>query len=338
MEEKEKKLNIVKVLFVIVLILICAFIIKKVIYDKNDTNKQINIENNNEINVSNQEENIENKEKIDEKEETVETFSNVEENKGYKLNHLENNQSSFGELNVPVFKKSEKNIKLPVLIYHGFFTPMISEADDPYRLMCSADLFEEQVTTLLDKGYTFITLEDIYKYDKGWIGLPEKNVCITMDDGWKGNYTDAFGVLKKYNIPATIFIVEELVGTRDYFTWEQAKEMYDTGLVKIHVHGKKHVSATGYQKESLQNAYNSTHSKIEEILGEKITKIMAYPAGDCSENTIKWLKEAGFEIQVQTKYGTVNKSRNLDLTALGRIRAEKASGKSILSTIENASN
>ena len=159
-----------------------------------------------------------------------------------------------------------------------------------------------------------------------------------MDDGWKGNYTDAFGVLKKYNIPATIFIVEELVGTRDYFSWDEAKEMYDSGLVKIHVHGKKHVSATGYQKEGLQNAYNSTHSKIEEVLGEKIRKIMAYPAGDCSNNTINWLKDAGFEIQVQTKYGTVNRSRDLNLTALGRIRAEKASGKSILSTIESASN
>ena len=64
---------------------------------------------------------------------------------------------------------------------------------------------------------------------------------------------------------------------------------------------------------------------------------MAYPAGDCSASTIEWLKEAGFEIQVQTKYGTVNKSKDLDLTELGRIRAEKTSGATILKTIESAS-
>ena len=69
-------------------------------------------------------------------------------------------------------------------------------------------------------------------------------------------------------------------------------------------------------------------------MGEKIQKIMAYPAGKSSQDTIRWLKEIGFEIQVQTRYGTVNKSNALDLTNLGRIRAERATGKQILSAIK----
>ena len=72
---------------------------------------------------------------------------------------------------------------------------------------------------------------------------------------------------------------------------------------------------------------------IEEKLGANVQKIMAYPAGKSSEDTIAWLKEAGFEVQVQTKYGTINKSRSLDLTGLGRIRGEQATGKSILSRL-----
>ena len=72
-------------------------------------------------------------------------------------------------------------------------------------------------------------------------------------------------------------------------------------------------------------------------MGESIQKIMAYPAGKSSKDTIKWLKEIGFEIQVQTKYGTVNKSRNLDLTDLGRIRGERATGKEILNAIKASS-
>lgn len=258
-----------------------------------------------------------------------------EKNKISHLNELADDEASFGKLDVPVYKIGEKNIKLPVLIYHGFSTPMLSNEDDPYKLMCSEDLFEDQITTLKEDGYTFITLEDMYKYKNGKIGLPEKNITITMDDGWEGNYTEAFGIIKKYEVPATIFIVEELVDTPGYFDWDQAKEMYDSGLVKIHVHGRKHSSATAYSKEKLIEDYNHTHAMIEEKMGTKLQKIMAYPAGDSSENTIKWLKEAGFEIQVQTKYGTVNKSSSLDLTGLGRIRAEKASGASILKTINN---
>ena len=270
---------------------------------------------------------------VESNEEDIEE-NNEEEIKKIDLNNLADDEASFGKLEEPVYKIGEKNLKLPLLIYHGFSTPL--PEGDVYKLMCTKDNFEGQITTLKDAGFTFITLEDLYKYKKGYIGLPEKTVAITMDDGWLGNYTEAYDLLKKYNIPATIFIVENLVGTEGYFNWEQAKEMYDSGLVKIHVHGRKHISATGYSKEKLIEDYNHTHELIEEKLGTKVKKIMAYPAGDSSQDTIKWLKEAGFEIQVQTKYGTVNKSSNLDLTDLGRIRAERASGSSILKTINAA--
>lgn len=250
------------------------------------------------------------------------------------LNHLKDNQASFGDINIKTYKIGEKEIKIPILIYHAFQTPV--PENDIYKLFSTEERFDENIKTLLDNGYTFITLEDLYKYKNGKIGLPEKNIIITMDDGWKGCYTEAFNVLKKYNVPATIFIVEELVGTNGYFTWDEAKEMYKTGLVKIHVHGRKHIDYSKVNKETLIADYNHTHNKIEEVLGEKIQKIMAYPAGASSATSIKYLKEAGFEIQVQTKYGTVNKSSNLDLTNLGRIRGEQATGKGILKSINNS--
>lgn len=235
----------------------------------------------------------------------------------------------------PVYKKSEKTIKIPILIYHAFCTPIPYE-DDVYRLFSSEANFEENVVALLDEGYTFINLEDLYRYENNEIGLPEKVVIITMDDGWLGCYTDAYTILQKYQIPATIFIVNTLVGTPGYFDWDQAKEMYDSGLVKIHCHGYSHISYGSVSKEKLQNDFTKSHKEIEEKLGESIQKIMAYPAGDSSSNSITWLKEIGFEVQVQTKYGTVNKSNALDLTGLGRIRAERATGKQILSAIKNA--
>ena len=82
------------------------------------------------------------------------------------------------EFNTNIAKIGEKNIKLPVLIYHGFCTPLPD--GDVYKLMCTTDIFEDQITTLKDDGYTFITLEDMYKYKNGKIGLPEKNVTITQ--------------------------------------------------------------------------------------------------------------------------------------------------------------
>ncbi len=239
---------------------------------------------------------------------------------------------SFANVNVPVYKKSEKNIKIPILIYHNFRTP-IPYDEDIYNLFSCQGNFDENIKTLLDAGYTFITLEDLYRYNNNEIGLPEKVMIITMDDGQIGCYTEAFPVLKKYNVPATIFIVNTLVGTTDYFTWDQAKEMYDTGLVKIHCHGYKHSAYSNVSKQELINDYTKSHKEIEEHLGNKVQKIMAYPAGDSSPESIETLKEIGFEIQVQTHYGTVNKSKSLDLTNLGRIRSERATGNQILASI-----
>lgn len=58
--------------------------------------------------------------------------------------------------------------------------------------------------------------------------------------------------------------------------------------------------------------------------------------GKSNQNTKNWLKEIGFETQILTKYGTVNKSKNLDLTNIGRIRCEqKVTGEKILKIINN---
>lgn len=315
--EKKRKLNKKRVFLALLFVVI---IVESIILIIKSTNKTVETASE-ELGEATQIEELSNDTKEEEKEETQASK---------KIDFLE-------KVNEPVYKKNEKDIKIPILIYHNFRTPIPYEADT-YKLFSSQENFDENVKTLLDAGYTFITLEDLYQYNKGQIGLPEKVMIITIDDGQVGCYTDAFPVLKKYQVPATIFIVNQLVGTEDYFSWEQAKEMYDTGLVKIHCHGYRHSEYSSVGKEKLVSDYTKSHQEIEEHMGEKIQKIMAYPAGKSSESTIKWLKEIGFEIQVQTKYGTVNKSRSLDLTDLGRIRGERATGKEILSAVKASSN
>ena len=224
------------------------------------------------------------------KNQTIETASQEVEEKIPKKEEVEQESTPkkidfLENSNVPIYKKSEKNLKIPVLIYHNFRTP-IPYTEDVYKLFSSQENFDENVKTLLDAGYTFITLEDLYQYHKGQKGLPEKVVIITIDDGQIGCYTDAYPVLQKYQVPATIFIVNELVGTKDYFSWEQAKEMYDTGLVKIHCHGYQHSEYSSVGKEKLISDYKKSHQEIEEHMGEKVQKIMAYPAGKSSKDRL----------------------------------------------------
>ena len=53
--------------------------------------------------------------------------------------------------------------------------------------------------------------------------IPHKTVSITFDDGYKNNYLCAYPILKKYNFPATIFIITSVVGEDEYLSWDEIR-------------------------------------------------------------------------------------------------------------------
>lgn len=77
--------------------------------------------------------------------------------------------------------------------------------------------FEEIVVWLIGKGYRFIKPNELYEYLTGKKKINEHLVWLSFDDGWRSNYTDVFPILKKYNIPATIFIATK--GIKDGYYW-----------------------------------------------------------------------------------------------------------------------
>lgn len=63
----------------------------------------------------------------------------------------------------------------------------------------------------INEHYNVTTLDELIKNP----GV--ENACIvTFDDGWYDNYQYAFPVLKKYSIPATIFLATNLIGTNSW--------------------------------------------------------------------------------------------------------------------------
>ena len=212
------------------------------------------------------------------------------------------------------YKVSEKNIRIPILIYHEITEEMPTR--DQFYMQTTAKRFEEQLKELKGEGYTFISYDDLVEYAKGNIGLTEKSVLIGFDDGWIGNYLNAFPILKKMNIPAAIYVVDDQVGTENFFSWEQAKEMVDSGLISIYSHGKTHIYFDKVSKEELLNGLNEAYENIEKYVGKVNNKVFTYPFGACTEEQIEALKEAGY-IQNMTD-DKINFSNTLDLSRLHR--------------------
>ena len=100
-----------------------------------------------------------------------------------------------------------------ILCYHGIYSAPLPF---PIWIQLSASLFEAQLQ-MLSRHYKCISLQALIdQLKQGKIkGNP---VVVTFDDGFASNYHLAFPLLKKYEVPATIYVTANLVGTSEY-TW-----------------------------------------------------------------------------------------------------------------------
>lgn len=230
-----------------------------------------------------------------------------------------------------VYYKNEKNLRIPILIYHRIV------GDHPERKMAYMNTndqnFEKQIAGLLEYGYTIISYDDLISYENGEKALPQRVALIDFDDGYQGVYDYAFQIAKKYQIPMTTFVVDDLVGTPGYFNWEQAREMSNSGLISIYSHGKTHIKYAEVPIQTLVEHIEYAHKHIEQELGKKETKVFTYPYGNYTQEGIKALEEAGF-VQNLTN-DEINNSNELNLSRLNRIYIKNYYSKyKVLKTIK----
>lgn len=83
----------------------------------------------------------------------------------------------------------------------------------------SAGIFEQHVRFLRD-NFKMVSMQDglrlLYAGDS-----TESYATINLDDGYMDNYLHAYPVLKKYNVPATIFLITDFIGKDRIFWWDR---------------------------------------------------------------------------------------------------------------------
>lgn len=94
---------------------------------------------------------------------------------------------------------------------------------DPWQLAVSPANFEEQVK-LLTENYNVVTPQQIIRQLEKK-SISSNQVCISFDDGYLDNYSNAVPVLEKYQCPASFFIATYFLQNQQPFWWDELQEL-----------------------------------------------------------------------------------------------------------------
>lgn len=131
-----------------------------------------------------------------------------------------------------------------VLMYHRFVNNGLVKG-------VSRETFEWQLN-LIKKDFHVMSLSQYI--DKINSGISLSNVVIiTIDDAYEDFYSICYPLLKKYEMPATLFVPTDFIGNRAWFWWDKIKYIMEKSLkdnIKVLYNNKKFTinSSTDYKR------------------------------------------------------------------------------------------
>lgn len=217
---------------------------------------------------------------------------------------------------------------IPVLMYHA-----VDQNDKITKLSVSPKGFERQMKFLHDNKYNVVPLDRVVAYLHNKERVPPRTVAVTFDDGFYNNYQYAYPVLKKYNIPATIFVIVGQIGQPGYLEWSQIKEMSDSGLITIGSHTISHKWLPTMGTKDLRNELSVSRAILEKGLGKKV-ETLCYPIGAHNERVEREAAAAGYACAAATNPGKF--SANDDVYSIKRIKISRTSDNMLVFWFETS--
>lgn len=212
--------------------------------------------------------------------------------------------------------------EVSVLMYHRVVESR--PAHSKFNVFIEKKKLEEQIKSLIDRGFEFITFKDLANGIK-----VNKPIILTFDDGYEDNYNNLLPLLKKYTAKAVIFclgnrlvennIWDEKLGEAkiSLMSNKQIKECHDSGLVEIASHGLNHNHMTKLSDTEVKREFEQSKTNLERIIDDKVFSF-AYPYGDYSNREKNLANLSGYHFAI----GTVNGPLKLteDFYAIRRIQ------------------
>jgi poly-beta-1,6-N-acetyl-D-glucosamine N-deacetylase len=137
----------------------------------------------------------------------------------------------------------------------------------------------------------------------------QRKILLTIDDGYSSFYENAWPILKQKKIPFILFISTREVGSFNYMTWAQIKELSKENFVEIGNHSHTHEYLVDENNDLIKKDIKKSISIFNDKLG-KNSNFFSYPFGEYSLEFIDIIKSLNFKYAFGQHSGVMDETKN----------------------------
>ncbi len=128
---------------------------------------------------------------------------------------------------------------------------------------------------ILKEDFEMVQLSEWLKLKNSGAELPARACAITFDDGWADNYEFAFPVLRELEVPATIFLVSDMIATAKQF-WPERLAQVISSIARNCPEQWSHPELEWIKKQDVSYRFSKV-PPTQEDLSELIANAKALP-------------------------------------------------------------
>lgn len=209
-----------------------------------------------------------------------------------------------------------------ILVYHR-----VGPQEDTWSSLPVSPLDFERQIRYLYQAYEVLPLDKLVQYIQEGKTLPPKAAVITFDDGYKDNYSYAYPILKKYNVPATIFLATGHIGTGNLFWWDKVGYLIqNTTLESLELNelGVYPLQSIGNKSEAISKINERLKIYSEEKKNLLIEKLVSVSGVDTPANLGKELILSWDEVREMNDSGITFGAHSVTHTILTKLPLKQA--------------
>jgi len=162
-------------------------------------------------------------------------------------------------------------------------------------------LFAAHMRALVEGGYTVLTAGEVIQRLRDRKHFPPKTVCITFDDGYRNNFTNAFCELQRCGLKASFFVVTDYIGSGRRFAWLSTKRTcyprhiedshiwepltwadllkMNAGEMEVASHSCTHADFSQLELEEIRHEVSDSRRALVMRLGGNVSRVFVCPFG-----------------------------------------------------------